>query len=192
MHCFAAMCPHATSRQCTAGRWPTLPICKLFNGQASDDAHMHDVQCSALFMHAWHSGATTRGHSMPAAAQVADTQWRKMQYLYMDDEGVHVMDADNFEQYCVPKAAAEGVMGWLQDDLEVTALMHDGSPVVVAMPPTQITVQVLPPVSPLCPVSGSHRLRRVSHAMCVGPLHREMFVATGARTDQWKSGQRPC
>lgn len=78
------------------------------------------------------------------AMQVADTQWRKMQYLYTDDEGVHVMDAENFEQFCVPKQSAAGVMNWLQDGLEVSALMHDDSPVMVVMPPSQITVQVLP------------------------------------------------
>lgn len=66
-----------------------------------------------------------------------------MQYLYTDEEGVHVMDAENFEQFCVPKASASGVMDWLQDGLEVSALMHDDSPVIVAMPPLNITVQVL-------------------------------------------------
>lgn len=82
--------------------------------------------------------------------QVAETQWRKMQYLYMDDQGIHVMDMENYEQFCVPKASAQGVVDWLQDDLEVSGLMHEGEPIMVAMPNTNITVQVPLPL-PLHP-----------------------------------------
>ena len=76
--------------------------------------------------------------------QVADTQWRRMQFLYTDEEGVHVMDKETFEQFCVPNGAASRVLDWLQDDLEVSALMHGDVPVVLAMPSSQITVQVPP------------------------------------------------
>ena len=74
--------------------------------------------------------------------QVADAQWRRMQFLYTDEEGVHVMDKESFEQFCVPRNASSGVLDWLQDDLEVSALMHAGVPVVLGMPSSQITVQV--------------------------------------------------
>jgi elongation factor P len=74
---------------------------------------------------------------------VAETQWRKMQYLYDDEDGVHVMDLETFEQYSVPKVASTGIMNWLQEGLEVSALMYEGAPAVLDLPGTQLTVKVV-------------------------------------------------
>lgn len=78
----------------------------------------------------------------PAAPQVAETSKRKLQFLYEDEEGVHVMDATTFEQFAVPAAAAARVKDWLQDGLELYALMHEGAPVVLEVPQTPIEVTV--------------------------------------------------
>lgn len=46
--------------------------------------------------------------------QVPETSRRKLQYLYSDEEGIHVMDSESFDQYAVPLAAASRVKDWLQ------------------------------------------------------------------------------
>ena len=62
---------------------------------------------------------------------MAETSRRRLQYLYQDEEGVHVMDTTTFEQFAVPHTAAARVKDWLQDGLELYALMHEDAPVMV-------------------------------------------------------------
>jgi translation elongation factor P/translation initiation factor 5A len=99
---------------------------------------LHEV----LELNAWLGDWVILRKHESSVAQIAEAQWQKMQFLYNDEEGVHVMDMESFEQFCVPKESAADVMGWLQDGLEVNALMHNGVPVTVTMPSSQITVQV--------------------------------------------------
>lgn len=74
--------------------------------------------------------------------QVAETSRRRLQYLYQDEEGVHVMDTTTFEQFAVPHTAAARVKDWLQDGLELYALMHEDAPVVLDVPQGPIEVSV--------------------------------------------------
>lgn len=82
-------------------------------------------------------------HVAPSPLQVAETNKRKLQYLYQDEDAVHVMDASTFDQYAVPHSAATRVKDWLQDGLELYALMHEGAPVVLEVPVTPIEVTVV-------------------------------------------------
>eukprot|EP00892_Ulva_mutabilis_P001371 jgi/Ulvmu1/11234/UM073_0006.1 len=74
--------------------------------------------------------------------EVAETSKRRLQFLYQDEDGLHVMDTTTFEQFAVPHAAATRVQDWLQDGLELYALMHDDVPVVLDVPQAPIEVQV--------------------------------------------------
>jgi elongation factor P len=68
----------------------------------------------------------------------ADVHTSKATFLYQDIEGFHFMNADNYEQYFITKEVlGEGVY-YLQEQMEVTVMTFNGTPITVQYPPTVI------------------------------------------------------
>ncbi|MCL5283418.1 MAG: elongation factor P [Armatimonadetes bacterium] len=59
---------------------------------------------------------------------------RPMQYLYAQDESLHLMDTTTFDQIEVDESLAGGAKKYLKDGSEVTVVTHQGSVISVEVP----------------------------------------------------------
>jgi elongation factor P len=55
--------------------------------------------------------------------------------LYADDQAVHLMHEETFEQMEVPLSAFGGRAAWLQDGMAVRVRSHGGAPLELTLPP---------------------------------------------------------
>lgn len=63
----------------------------------------------------------------------ADTQDRVMQFLYNDGE-VHFMDINNYEQIALTPEQVGDAVGFLIENMEVTASFFKGAPITIELP----------------------------------------------------------
>jgi elongation factor P len=66
--------------------------------------------------------------------ETADTEERKMQFLYADGDGSHFMDQESYEQMTISDDLLEDVKPYLKENCEVTVMLHDGEPLGVGLP----------------------------------------------------------
>ncbi len=80
---------------------------------------------------------------------VAESQVRLLQYLYLDQAACHFMDPRSFEQFSVPRELLEGKENFLIEEVEYKVLFIEGQPILVELPPT-VTLDVVetPPAAP--------------------------------------------
>ena len=66
--------------------------------------------------------------------ETAETEERKMQFLYKDQEGAHFMDQTTYEQMTIPEDLLEDANPYLKESMEVSVMLHDGEPLGVELP----------------------------------------------------------
>lgn len=55
-------------------------------------------------------------------------------YLFEDDMGYTFMEPENYEQLMVPKDVVGDQAQWLQENMQVTLLLHEGIPLSIELP----------------------------------------------------------
>lgn len=80
------------------------------------------------------SGSTVE-KSFITGARVQDARLsrKKVQYLYRDAEGVHLMDMEIYEQFTVPGRLVAETAKFLKEGMEVNLLLVDTKPVAVEL-----------------------------------------------------------
>ncbi|MBW2701035.1 MAG: elongation factor P [Deltaproteobacteria bacterium] len=63
-----------------------------------------------------------------------DMDEKEMQYLYVEGDNFHFMDNASYEQVFITREQLGGVDGFLQENLIVSVLFHNGNPLVVELP----------------------------------------------------------
>ena len=66
----------------------------------------------------------------------ADLGYRKVQYLYGDENSFTFMDLETYDQFDLDKDTIEGSVNFLVDGQECDALLFDGNPIGINMPST--------------------------------------------------------
>lgn len=109
----------------------------------------------------------------------AQVEERSYQFLYQDGDGFHFMNMDNYEQF----AAHEDVVGdaakYLQPEMTVKLLVHEGIPVSIELP-QRVTLEVVDtePAMKGQTASGSFKPALLSNGVkTTVPTH----VVTGTR-----------
>lgn len=76
------------------------------------------------------SGSTVE-KSFITGARVKDVQLgrKKVQYLYTDGAGVHLMNFETYEQFTIPNALAEDIAKFLKEGMEITLFAIGEKPV---------------------------------------------------------------
>jgi elongation factor P len=59
---------------------------------------------------------------------------KTMQYLYHEGEAYHFMDSDTYEQFTLPGEQFGSDSNFLQENVEVKILFHNGQPIGVELP----------------------------------------------------------
>jgi elongation factor P len=59
---------------------------------------------------------------------------KTMQYLYQEGEVYHFMDNDTYEQFTLPEELLGASSNFLQENVEVKILFHNGQPIGVELP----------------------------------------------------------
>lgn len=59
---------------------------------------------------------------------------KEYQFLYAEDELLHFMDTENYDQITLPSSLLENKLPLLQDGMQVTLELYDGDPISVALP----------------------------------------------------------
>ncbi|MBI3618855.1 elongation factor P [Candidatus Peregrinibacteria bacterium] len=87
----------------------------------------------------------------------ADVGFRKVQYLYGDDDTATFMDLQSYDQFPLPKDALEEQMGYLVEGQEVDALMYGEKPIGIKLPSTVVltVVETIPGVKGDTATGGS-------------------------------------
>lgn len=63
-----------------------------------------------------------------------DVAIRTVRFLYREGVDHHFMDQETFEQFALSESALGEAAPWLREDMELTALLHNGRPVGVTLP----------------------------------------------------------
>lgn len=66
--------------------------------------------------------------------ETADTQERKMQFLYKDADGYHFMDQENYEQVAIPEDTIGEAANYLAEHTEASLLFHGDEAIGVELP----------------------------------------------------------
>jgi elongation factor P len=78
--------------------------------------------------------------------EFVDVQYKKMQYLYKEDNLYTFMDTVSYEQVSVSEKKVGEIDKYLKEGLEVTVVMHGDKPISVEVPKkVQYTVGMAPP-----------------------------------------------
>lgn len=78
--------------------------------------------------------------------EVIDLDRRPVEYLYSDSSGATFMDVDNYDQFVVSPDVLGDSLKFLRPNTQATALLHDGNPVTLELPPSvELTVKDCPP-----------------------------------------------
>jgi elongation factor P len=72
----------------------------------------------------------------------ADVTLRQAQYLYSDDNFIHFMDSENFEQYQLPKSEAEDMQKWLVEGSNASVQLFQGQVIGIELP-FKVTLKVV-------------------------------------------------
>ncbi len=67
-------------------------------------------------------------------AEEAETQKKKANYLYKDEESANFMDNESYEQFSLPLEQISDRQKFLKENTEVDILYFDGNPVALELP----------------------------------------------------------
>ena len=67
-----------------------------------------------------------------------DVEHRVMQYLYMEDTNLVLMDMSSYEQYYMDTKNSDGKEDFLKDGQEVKVMLYNGDPLDIELPPALV------------------------------------------------------
>ena len=104
---------------------------------------------------------------------------KDFQVLYRDESGVHVMDAENYEQYTLDKGAVGDQGDWLQPEMRFKAEWLDGKPIGIKLPAVmELDVVETSPVMKSATKTASSKPAKLSNGVTIQVPE---FIATGDR-----------
>ena len=98
---------------------------KIGRGTANIKVKVRNLKTGATIVKTFISGASV---------EEAEANPRKAQFLYLDTNEAHFMDAKTFEQFAIPKTAVEDATHFLPEGTEVTILFYEGEPLSIELP----------------------------------------------------------
>jgi elongation factor P len=119
---------------------------------------------------------TYRSGDRVDAANVED---REMQFLYKDEGAHHLMDTQSYEQFSIPNEVMADAALYMQENISVKVLLHNGRPIGVE-PPNFVVLEVVetdPGVRGDTVTGGTKPAKMTTGAVIQVPL----FVETGQR-----------
>ncbi|TPX64385.1 hypothetical protein SpCBS45565_g05931 [Spizellomyces sp. 'palustris'] len=97
------------------------------------------------------SGKTLERFNSGQTVEVVELDTKELQFLYLDDQELHLLDNDTFEEHAFPLGIFNGgdkAIPFLQDGMRIEVDFHETKPVVVKMPERgTYTVIDTPPVA---------------------------------------------
>lgn len=69
------------------------------------------------------------------AFEVADVAHKTCQYLYKDATDANFMDMETYEQFSFTLESLGDLMGYLKDGENIVAVMYEGRPITIQIPP---------------------------------------------------------
>ncbi len=104
---------------------------------------------------------------------------KEFQVLYRDDQGVHVMDSNTFEQYMLTDEVAGDAGPWLEPEIRITAELLDGQVVGIQLPAAmEYTIADTAPVMKTATKTASTKPAKLSNGMTIQVPE---FLDTGTR-----------
>ena len=107
----------------------------------------------------------------------ADMEDRQMQYLYKDDDGLHFMDQQSYEQVSIPADIVGDDADFLLENLVINVLLFQGRPVSISLPNfVEIQVSHTDPGLKGDTVTGAKKQAQLATG---GTINVPLFVETG-------------
>ncbi len=102
----------------------------------------------------------------------ADVGYRKVQFLYSDNDSCTFMDLQTYDQFSLTKESLDEMVGYLTDGMEVDALMYGENPIGIQLPATVILVvaETIPGVKGDTATGGSKPAKMTSGISVNVPL----------------------
>ncbi len=121
--------------------------------------------------------------------ETADTQEKKMQFLYKDGEGFHFMDQTNYEQVVIQEETVGEASFYLAENTEVSILFHGEEAIGIDLP-NFVTLQIVDtdPGFKGDTVSGGKPAKCNTGATVVVPFHLNVGdkIVVDTRTGEYR------
>lgn len=93
---------------------------------------------------------------------------KEFQVLYRDDQGVHVMDANTFEQYTLTEDVVGDAAPWLEPEIHLQAELLDGQVVGIQLPAAmEYTIAETSPVMKTATKTASTKPAKLSNGLTI-------------------------
>jgi elongation factor P len=93
---------------------------------------------------------------------------KEFQVMYRDDQGVHAMDSQNYEQFTVPLDAAGDQAEWLEPEMHFQAELLDGKVVGLQLPAAmEYTIVETAPVMRSATKTASNKPAKLSNGKMI-------------------------
>lgn len=113
---------------------------------------------------------------------------KEFQVLYRDDQGVHVMDKDTYEQTMISDAVAGDAAQWLEPEMHFTAELLNGNVVGLQLPAAmEYTIVETAPVMRGATKTASNKPAKLNNGMTIN-VPEFLEEGTKVRVDP-RSGQ---
>ncbi len=124
---------------------------------------------------------TSLDHRFSATEQVEEARLdtKAMQVLYSDANGVHVMDADTYEQFTFDTEVVGDDAPWMVPEMTFDAVWLEGKPISFTLPSSmELVVEETAPAMKTATKSASSKPARLSNGVTIQVPE---FVETGER-----------
>jgi len=140
------------------------------NLRAFVQARMRNLNTGATFEHRF---------SATEFVEEARLDTRQLQVLYRDSAGVHVMDAETYEQYTLDDEAAGDQAQWLEPGMSFQAEWLNGRPIAIELPAVaELEVVETAPVMRTATKTASTKPARLSNGVTIQVPE---FISEGER-----------
>jgi len=93
---------------------------------------------------------------------------KEFQVLYRDDQGVHVMDSNTYEQYTLTEDVLGDFAPWLEPEIHLQAELLDGQVVGIQLPAAmEYTIVETAPVMKTATKTASSKPAKLSNGMTI-------------------------
>ncbi|HZB27792.1 MAG TPA: elongation factor P [Gemmatimonadales bacterium] len=140
------------------------------NLRAFVQARMRNLNTGSTFEHRF---------SATEFVEEARLDTRQLQVLYRDAGGVHVMDADSYEQYTLDEESAGDQAQWLEPGMTFQAEWLNGRPIAIELPAVaELEVVETAPVMKTATKTASTKPARLSNGVTIQVPE---FISEGER-----------
>ncbi len=123
--------------------------------------------------------STDHRFSATEVIETARLDTRAMQVLYTDGNGLHVMDAETYEQYTFDPEVVGDDAAWMQPEMGFTAVWLEGKPISFELPSSlELEVVETAPAMKTATKSASSKPATLSNGMTINVPD---FVGQGER-----------